>query len=109
MKTTGVAVASGILGLVIGGVAMQRLGADILSSGSNAQLLAEATVDIAALEKLKSNDADGAKAILAARLRGSMQGLNAEPARLTDSQAQVLKDLENRSKKLLSENQDPQS
>jgi hypothetical protein len=64
--------------------------------GNEARLMGDATVDLAALDKLTAHDVDTAERIISIRLEGTMIGLKASRAKLNESQARQFADLETR-------------
>jgi len=66
------------------------------SYGNEARLISEATVDLAALDKLSAHHLDTAQRILSIRLEGTMIGLKAARSKLTQSQARQYSAIETR-------------
>lgn len=103
MKTRAVLalILSCFLGIAIGAGGMYYISTLIYGYGAVSNDVADATMDVAALERLVQQDVDGAVATLTLRLRGSMLTLNANKERLTKSQRDQLNDLEKRASPFL--------
>jgi hypothetical protein len=79
-----------VIGLVVGGAATGVFCSWLFEYGDAARAIADATIDVAVLERLSVNDAQEAARILKVSLQGSMLAVDANRARLTDTQrAQV--------------------
>jgi hypothetical protein len=90
-----------VLGLVVGSAVTGILCSRLFEYGDVARAIADATIDVAALERLSVNDAQAAVKTLKVRLQGSMMAANANRARLTDSQRAQVEAIEVRSRRLL--------
>jgi hypothetical protein len=103
MKTRAVLalILSCFLGIAIGAGGMYYMSTLVYDYGAVSNDVADATVDVAVLERLVQQDVDGAVATLTVRLRGSMLALNADKERLTKSQKEQLSDLEKRASPFL--------
>jgi len=81
-------------GFIVGVLAAILFASWFYGYGNEARLMSDATVDLAALDKLTAHDLDTAENILSIRLEGTMIGLKAARSKLTQSQARQFSDLE---------------
>jgi hypothetical protein len=85
-------VGSAFVGVVVGCTATMLLSSWLNSYGKSAQLIAEATVHVSALERLAEDDTAGAVNVLQTSLDSTMLGLEANQNSMTPAQkAQVAK------------------
>lgn len=94
---------SALIGIVIGAFGMHMLSGMVYGYGYTARFIADATTDLAALEKLASNQPEEVKAILKVRLQGSIIALDGGKSNLTSAQLNTVQNLEDRARMFLGE------
>jgi hypothetical protein len=90
-----------LIGAALGAFGMHMLSSTVYGYGYTARFIADASTDLAALEKLASNQPDEVEAILKMRLHGSMIALDADKTNLTASQLDTVQNLEDRARVFL--------
>jgi hypothetical protein len=83
-------------GFIVGVIATVLFTSWFYGYGNAARLIGEATVDLAALDKLSAHDLDAARRILLIRLDGTMIGLKGVGSGLTQLQARQYSEIETR-------------
>jgi hypothetical protein len=90
-----------LIGAALGAFGMHMLSSMVYGYGYTARFIADASTDLAALEKLASNQPDEVEAILKMRLQGSMTALDADKNNLTATQLDTVRSLEDRARVFL--------
>ena len=89
-----------VVSLFVGGALAAFFGAHLLGYGQNSAALASATIDVAALERLRVGDVGGASKVLKVYLKSSLDTLAANESGLTRAQRERLAEVRKKAKEL---------